>query len=155
MNCKYDYNVNRHICLLKKSQLPREEDLELLHYDALIHLHLLWEMRFELKSFFEDYLGKIIDGETFTDAIFGMRLRLQKKVDQFILDLSLGKITQFYPVSDSKKLARFFSCLFFITDDWEEDEYELPEFYNFVQKEFVEFQQILEEIKKEIEEKKN
>jgi hypothetical protein len=112
-------------------------------------------MRFELKSFFENYFEKIIDGETFTDAIFGMRLRLQKKVDQFILDLSLGKITQFYPVSDSEKLSRFFSCLFFITDDWEEDEYELPEFYNFVHKEFVAFQQILEEIEKEIEEKKN
>jgi hypothetical protein len=151
MNCKYDYNVTRHICLLKKSQLPREEYLELLNCNGLVHIHLLWEMRFELKSFFENYLEKIIDGETFTDAIFGMRLSLQKKVDQFILDLSLGKITQFYPLSDSEKLSEFFSCLFFITDDWEEDEYELPEFYNFVQKEFVAFQQILEEI----EEKKN
>lgn len=155
MNFTYNYNLSRHVYLLKKSRPSREEDLELLHFNALIHIHLLWEMRFELRSFFENYLEKIIDGETFTDAIFGMRLRLQKKVDQFILDLSLGKITQFYPVSDSRKLSRFFSCLFFLTDEWEEDEYELPEFYNFVQKEFVTFQQILEEIEKEIEEKKN
>ena len=143
MNMDYEYNLNRHVYLLKKIDLSQQEKFELLDYDIYVKIHLLWEMRFELQSLFEKFFDKTISGEDFSDAIFGMRLRLKKKIDQFRSDLVSGKITNFYPTSNSTDLSTLLSGLFFATDEWEEDEFELPEFHTFVENQFLIFQQIL------------
>ena len=143
MNMGYEYNLNRHVYLLKKIDLSQQEKFELLDYDIYVKIHLLWEMRFELQSLFEKFFDKTISGEDFSDAIFGMRLRLKKKIDQFRSDLVSGKITNFYPTSNSTDLSTLLSGLFFATDEWEEDEFELPEFHTFVENQFLIFQQIL------------
>ena len=143
MDMDYEYNLNRHVYLLKKIDLSQQEKFELLDYDIYVKIHLLWEMRFELQSLFEKFFDKTISGEDFSDAIFGMRLRLKKKIDQFRSDLVSGKITNFYPTSNSTDLSTLLSGLFFATDEWEEDEFELPEFHTFVENQFLIFQQIL------------
>lgn len=143
------YIINRHIFLLKKNHRSTEENTELLNYRVCLQIDLVWKMRFELQSLFENYLNSSITGEAFSDAIFGMRLKLPKKRDQFEADLLSGKITSFYPISDSKKLSEFLSILYFTTENWEEDEFETDEFRTLIQNQFLVFQQIvLDEEKK-------
>lgn len=149
------YNQQRHIELLKRSQdfnnqgksfytESREEFLELSSYNAAVNQTILWQQRYKINEFMQDFLNKKIDGEEFCDHVFGLRSNLIIACDQFRIQLSAGEVTDFQPDPKSKKLSGFLTGLFCYCDDFMED-YENEKFLNAMQNGFLNFQKALSE----------
>lgn len=140
-----EYNLKNHSFLLKnKNALSEEEKRQLMKYNGYAENRLAWELRFELNSLFNEFLEKKIDGEGLCDGLHGLRLTLVDQTAKFESDLVSGKIENFQAL-DSNAMSKLLRYLYFASDDWEENEYDTPEFYNFVQKGILALQDILNE----------
>lgn len=149
------YNQQRHIQLLKRSQDFKnqgksfykespEESLELSNYNVAVQHHLFWEQRFKVSKLMQDFLHRKIDGEEFSSSVFGLRRNLRIAYDQFILELSAGKVKDFQPDPRTKKLSGFLTGLFCYCDEFMED-YKNDEFLTAMQNGFLNFQKALNE----------
>ena len=138
-----DYNTKTHSFLLKnKNTLSEEEERQLMNYNVYVENQIAWELRFELKSLFTEFLENKIDGEELCDGFHGLRRTLFDQMAKFKSDLVSGKIKNFQ-ASESEAMSRLLSYLYFVSEDWEEDEYDTPEFYDFAQKGMSELENIL------------
>ena len=73
-------------------------------------------------------------------------MNLLKQVNDFKLEIVIGQMICFYFHPCSSELSQLCSYLYHMcADEWKEDEYETHEFYNFIQKLFQRFQELLEE----------
>ena len=150
-----NYNLKRHIELLKKEKQlrnekkffwkeNRKEALELIEYNIEIANHIDWEDRFEIASVIKDFLSKKINAHEFHDSVFGLRRKHSKKFERFQSKLVSEEIKDFYPNENAHKLKGFLSALYFDCEHFETkiDEAEL---YTSIENKFFEFQRVLNE----------
>ena len=125
-----NYNLKRHIALLKKEKKTldekksflkenRKEAFELMHYGIKVEEHIVWEDRFEIASVMEDFLNKKIDAYEFHDSVFGLRRKHLEKYEKFVSKLISEEIKDFCPNKNAYKLKGFLSALYFECEHFE------------------------------------
>ena len=142
-----NYNLKRHIELLKQKPLFREnpkETLELNEYGAIVDQHIDWEDRFEIASVMQNFLSKKIDAHEFHDSVFELRNKHLEKCEIFLSKLVSEEIKDFCPDKNSYKLKRFLSALYFDCEHFE-TEFDEAELYTSIENKFLKFQIILNE----------
>ena len=88
----------------------------------------------------KDFLDYKIDGKELCGRVFGLRRELRNKSKKFELELISGKIKNFQPDKNSKKMGGF-STSFFCECDYFMEDSEDDKFYTLIQNGFLNFQE--------------
>jgi hypothetical protein len=153
------YNQKRHIELLKRAQdlknqgktlfrENREEDFELCKYNVAVERHIFWQDRDQVALLMEAFLNEKIDGESFCDQVYGLRLKLMNTCQKFKLELisNSEKIKDFQPDERSNKLSGFLTYLYCECEYFADaEDSEKKEFYDSIKNGFLNFQKALNE----------
>ena len=151
----YNYNRNRHLKLLKRSQTLEKqgkslyqkstnEYLELSRYEGAIQSYIYWESRRQFALLMKKFVTGIIDGEEFSDSFCELRQKLTDKCDEFIVELDSDKLKDFNPDLRSTGFGSFISFLRAECDNFSED-YQNDEFYNSIKDCFLKLRKVLDE----------
>jgi hypothetical protein len=154
---KINYNLKRHIELLKRQEDLRnqnktllktnqQEFSELTKYNVAVSNHIFWEDRYQVASLMQAFLNKEMNAHEFHDAVFGLRNIQIAKFKKFRSNLLLEteELKDFYPNKKSHKLEGFLSALYWKCEGFEmqfDEEY----LYTTVQNGFLNFQKALKE----------
>ena len=166
-----NYNKNRYLELLRRSQdlekkgkslssESREDYLELLEYGAAVQDHIFWKDWHRLALLMENFINGMIDGEEFSDNVFGLHRKNINAHDALKVDFE--KLEDFQPDLRSKGFSRFISfsrseCEDFVTDSTlvelgmvrENYEYTEEQLKNSIQKVLIEMKERYPEDSKE------
>ena len=97
-----------------------EEDyLELLEYGAAVQDHIFWKDWHRLALLMENFINGIIDGEEFSDNLFGLYRKMLNVHDALKVDFE--KLEDFQPDLRSKGFERFISFLRSESEDFVPD----------------------------------
>ena len=139
-----NYNLKRHLKLLKKEEKTQNEALELSKYNTKVNQHIEWEERFEIASLMEDFLSKKIDAHEFHYSVFDLRHKSSEKYKRFVSKLVSEEIKDFCPNKNADKLDGFLSALYFECEHFETN-FDEAELYTSIENGFFNFQIILNE----------
>jgi hypothetical protein len=151
------YNRVRHLELAKRYQEfgnlgksffleDRENAREFSNYRFDILDHLLWENRDRFVSILEDFIKKRIDGKFFFTNFSLLSQKIDKEYHEFLSEIESGseKFQDFHPDLRSRGFSSLITSLSVKVDFFFED-YENPDFSEFLKEDFLKLQHILEE----------
>jgi len=110
----------------------------------MLENYLYWQKKDEIGLVVKSFLDGVIDGEEFSDSIFGLRYGRMKLFDQDKLELASEKLKNFQLDPRAHQISSFLSFCF-IECDYFDDDYTNPDFYNLIEKAFRRYQEILDE----------
>jgi hypothetical protein len=90
----------------------------------------------------EKFINRMISGEEFNDSFCEFRLKSLNELSDFLEELRLEKVTNFYPDPRSEHFASLISFFRAECDNFTSD-YQNEEFYDFIKKNYLKLKEAL------------